>query len=111
MLKRIFLFAIIIAASNVSGAGQNDAVSGKVLRVIVYPSGNVLIQTDNQPASHPTCNTSYFAIDANLGDQLINRMMSRALAAHASGETLNIGFDNTSATVCVSGNLKVLRIG
>jgi hypothetical protein len=109
MKKAIFIMCILFSASNIVQAGYNDNLTGVVTHVMTYTSGLILFRLNNQPATHPTCNTSYFAIATDTNDIATNRMLSRLLTAHTTKVPVNIGFDNTAD--CGNGYIKTHRVG
>lgn len=109
VLVCVATFAVSLTTSLAAHASYDANIQGKVIAVLTYSSGRVMIKLDNQPSSHPTCNPSYFSLPTDSSEATINRMMSRALSAHHSGETLNIGYDSQGD--CVVGYIRVHRVG
>jgi hypothetical protein len=107
--KFIFIMSVLFASTNIVHAGYNDNIVGEVTHVMTYANGLVLFRLKNQPASHPTCNTTYFAIATNVTEAAANRMLSRLLTAHTTKIPVNIGFDN--AADCGSGYIRTHRVG
>ena len=77
--------------------------------VRVYDDGLVLIRLQSQPTAHPGCNPAYFAIDRTLDPDIKAMLLSRALIARSSGETINIGHDDQGA--CAHGYIPVHELG
>ncbi|WP_370979954.1 hypothetical protein [Agaribacterium sp. ZY112] len=93
-----------------SYAGYNANIVGKVTHVLTYTYTNhILIRLENQPSSHPACQTDYFSIDASTPDATRQQVLSRLLLAYASGEPINIGYDAEGG--CSHGRMKVYRVG
>jgi hypothetical protein len=90
-------------------AYYNANIQGVITSVRVYDDGMVLVTLDNQPTSHPVCNPSYFATDATLDPDIRAMLLSRALVAKSSGETVQIGYDN--AGNCANGYIRIHEIG
>ena len=105
--------AIVAAAAfltSVAANGEYNAnIQGKIDSVRVYDSGLVLIHLDVQPSSHPACNPAYFGIDSGLESSIRAQLLSRALVAKSSGETINIGYDNLAN--CANGWIRIYEIG
>ncbi|MEP3451742.1 MAG: hypothetical protein ABJN65_00995 [Parasphingorhabdus sp.] len=107
MLSFIFLLALPTGPAT---AVYNANVSGKISDLITYTDGDyIYFRLDNQPATHPTCNPSFFVIDGATPAQRIDRLYSRAVAAKASGETVYIGYDSQGD--CAHGYIRVHRVG
>ena len=108
VLKAVGLLTLSLAPLG-SQAYYNANISGVVTQVLTYPeSGHILFVLNNQP-SHPTCNSSYFAFGDVGTEAVVNRVYARLLLAHATGEPVNIGFDN--AGDCASGYIRAHRVG
>ncbi|PSW80799.1 hypothetical protein [Photobacterium damselae] len=90
-------------------AGYDANMVGKITSVMTYSSGSVLFSLDTQPKSHPQCTPTFFAISANTKESIINRFLSRLLAAYTTKETINIGFDSQGD--CAENWIRVHRIG
>ena len=90
-------------------AVYNDNISGVLTDVLVYADGDfILFRLSNQP-SHPVCDPSFFAIDPNIPETRRNQLFARLLAAQASGEPVNIGYDNKGD--CAVGYIRAHRVG
>jgi hypothetical protein len=107
--KIIFIMSVLLASTNIVHAGYNDNIVGEVTHVMTYANGLVLFRLKNQPTSHPTFNTTYFAIATNVTEAAANRMLSRLLTAHTTKIPVNIGFDN--AADCGGGYIRTHRVG
>ncbi|MDT3334959.1 hypothetical protein Q4Q49_06565 [Shewanella sp. SP1S1-7] len=109
MKKMIFILSFILANVNVVYAGYNDNMVGEVTAVMTYANGLILFRLHNQPSSHASCNSSYFAIATNVTDIAVSRMLSRLLVAHTTKIPVNIGFDNAGDGG--DGYIRVHRVG
>ena len=90
-------------------AYYNANIQGKIDAIRVYDTGAVLLHLDVQPSTHPMCNPGYFAVDAALDASIRAELLSRALVAKSSGETINIGYDNQAN--CANGWIRIHEIG
>lgn len=110
--RLLFLCTALVGLWLPSGAVKatyNANLTGVPVHVSTYDNGSILIKLDNQLTSHPMCDAGFFSIDKTLDPVLINRMLARALAAHAAQQPLLIGYDNTGS--CVNGYVRVHRVG
>jgi hypothetical protein len=103
----IFALAIFAGASTPTYAGYDANVSGEITILATYPSGDIFIRLSTQPASHPSCAPSYFAIDSTAPGK--DAMYARALAAFTAGMPINIGYDSQGN--CVGSSIRVHRVG
>ncbi|PHQ83183.1 MAG: hypothetical protein COB58_10640 [Thalassobium sp.] len=111
MLRSTFLFSAL-AFTAMSFAGYNNNISGVVSQVLTYPSGNVFVKLENQPSSHPFCNSGFFAIDPAANEAAIGRMYARILASYTTQQSINIGYDDGRAgSDCISGYIHIYRAG
>ncbi|WP_305840224.1 hypothetical protein [Photobacterium leiognathi] len=108
ILKRLYVICLLVISAN-SQAGYDENIQGKVIQVMTYSSGSVLFSLENQPQSHPQCQSSFFAIPASTKESIANRFLSRLLAAFSTKETINIGFDSKGD--CADSWIRVHRIG
>lgn len=90
-------------------AAYNSNIQGVIASVRVYDTGRVLIRLEIQPSAHPVCNPNYFAIPSTLDTEIRAMLLSRALVAKASGETINLGYDNLDE--CAHGYIRIHTIG
>lgn len=94
MKKYLIGFAIFLL-SNAAMATYNANIVGQLTGVYVYADDDyIYLRLNNQPASHPTCNPSYFVISGDVELARRQMLLSRALAAYLSKENLNIGYDS-----------------
>jgi hypothetical protein len=70
---------------------------------------SIYFHLNNQPASHPVCNPTYFVIPSSVPADRRYMMFTRLLLAYASGETINIGYAGTG--VCAEGSIRAIRVG
>jgi hypothetical protein len=98
-------------------AAYNYNMQGTVESLHTYTAGLVLIILSNQPTANGGCNASYFELDPpgvtgadTVNDAAFNRMYARVAQAYATGEQVNIGFDNTG-TCGAWGYIRVYEIG
>jgi len=108
---KFFIFAVLSLVLSVpTGAVYNANMSGKINKIAVYTAADyIYIQLENQPTSHPSCNPAWFVVEASTSIARIDRLYSRAMAAKATGETLNIGYDSQGD--CAHGYIRVHRVG
>ena len=89
-------------------ASYDANLTGVADDVYTCPSGLVLIHLVNQPASHPACNATYFAVDpGSIDANAMNRMFARLMTSYAMQQPINIGYDSQGD--CTDGY--VWRIG
>lgn len=108
----LFLGMLAFSAPQDAFASYDSNLSGIADGVYTYPSGEVLIHLTNQPASHPSCNASYFAIDpgvSSIDPNAMSRMFARLMTSYATQQAINIGYDGHGD--CVDGYIHVWRIG
>ena len=95
-------------ATNVS-AEYDSNIGGRISSVLTYQDGSLLFKLENQPTTHPSCQTDYFAIDSAGDSGAINRMYARVLLAYQSGNSITIGYDGQGD--CVNNRMRVYRVG
>ena len=110
MKKIITMLFFILFCSSVS-AGYNANVVGKVTAVVTYThTSQILINVEGQPTTHPECRQlDYMVVDPATSDHIRQIVLSRLLAAHASGEKVSIGYDKDSS--CANDRIKIYRVG
>lgn len=113
-MRRISISAVILGAFLTllplpAFAGYDAGIQGKIVVLRVYPSGKAFIKLENQPTSHPSCLSDYFAIDSALDPNIRAMLLSRALTAKASGEIVNIGYDSLGD--CADNRIRIHAIG
>jgi hypothetical protein len=109
--KRLIILGLTLGLTvQIAKADYNANHGGVVTEVLTYPGSTVvLFRINNQPASHPTCNSYYFAFDAGEPPNSGKLVVSRLLLALANGQGVNIGYDN--AGNCQSGWIRAHRVG
>ena len=101
---------LLLSFSLFTNASYNANMSGVVSNVMLYTGGDyIYIQLNNQPSSHATCNPSYFVISEEVPAARRQMLLARLLTAHATKESVTIGYDN--AGDCVHGYIRVHRVG
>ena len=100
---------VVLVVPIAANAVYNDNITGIISHVRVYDTGLVLVRLQNQPTSHPACQPGYFAMDTALDPDIRAMMLSRALVARASGQPINIGYDNAGS--CAQGYIRLHQIG
>jgi hypothetical protein len=110
------ILAISLAPKSAT-ATYNANITGTVTWVSTYTSGAMLLILSDQPSSNGTCNPAFFELDPPtvagadvVNDAAFNRMYARALTSYTTGNSVNIGYDN-SGTCGVSGYIRIYRIG
>src|SRR5215510_9326163 len=94
MTKAMTLAAMILV-SNPALAVYDANMSGVLHGVLTYAdTDSIYIRLTNQPTSHPACNAAYFVIDGSVTSERRKMMLARLLTANASGESINIGYDD-----------------
>jgi len=108
---------IVLLFSSASHATYNTNLSGTVAAIITYASGGLLFVLSNQPSSNGSCNAQYFELDPPtysgsdvVNDAAYSRMYARLAQAYATGEAVNIGYDN-AGNCGGSGYIRVYRVG
>jgi hypothetical protein len=113
MKKRQLVFlslATVSFGSTSTFATYNANMSGVVTDVLTYTDADyVFFRLDNQPASHPACNPNFFVLSASLPAERRKQILVRLLVAKTSGESINVGYDNTGD--CTDGYIHVHRVG
>ncbi len=113
MFKQRVIAAAIAAGlltSTTASSEYNANMTGVVQDVLTYTDGDwVLFRLVNQPASHPTCNPAYFVLNELIPAARLDRLVARLLAAKATGESVNIGYD--AAGDCANGYIRAHRVG
>ncbi|WP_156025008.1 hypothetical protein [Sphingomonas phyllosphaerae] len=109
-MKKSFKSAAIVLLAIIAGAGPvqaeyNSNVVGTITNVLTYDGGHFLFTLSAMPSS-PCAN--YFIVPSDIPVDGRQMLLSRALMAKASGEAINIGYDNKT---CVNGWYRVHRIG
>jgi len=112
MKKILCGLLMIFSQLQLSAAAQNTYsanIPTKISSVVTYTDElTVLFTVPNQPAV-PNCNGSYFIVPASVPAENRQMILSRLLAAHATGETIYIGYDGQ---VCgPMGFIRVFRVG
>jgi hypothetical protein len=110
VVKKLLVLILASVASSTSWAVYNANYSGAIVSLMAYAeSGSIYIQLANQP-SGTGCNSGYFVIDSTLPLERRKTMYARLLLAKASGESVNIGYDNVPGN-CADGFLRIHRVG
>ena len=110
MKKHTLAIAALSLLPFASLADYNANITSKVTLVAVYADiDDIYVRIENQPTSHPGCNPSYFVIDGAIPLQRRQMLLSRLMAAKATQESVNIGYDGTGD--CASGYIRVHRVG
>lgn len=91
-------------------ATYNANTMGVVVDVVAYTEGDyIFFRLADQPTSHPQCNPAFFVIPDSVPESRRQMLFARLLAAEASGEPQNIGYDATGE--CANGYIRVHRVG
>jgi len=108
---------IVLLFSSASQATYNTNLSGTVAAMMTYTSGGLLFALSNQPSANGTCSAQFFELDppTYVGSDVVNdatfsRMYARLAQAYATGESVNIGYDN-AGNCGGSGYIRVYRVG
>jgi len=109
-MNRLLLASLLIVTGIPAYAGYDSNIQGVLTGVWNYDDrDSIYIHLNDQPASHPVCNPTYFVIDASVPADRRHMMYSRLLLAYAAGETINIGYDGSGD--CAEGSIRVKRVG
>ncbi|NOU50501.1 hypothetical protein HG263_08100 [Pseudoalteromonas sp. JBTF-M23] len=109
-MKKYLVLMFLSLLGSYANADYNANITGKVTSIATYTySGRIYFRLDNQPSSHPACQTDYFAIDESTPDAIRQQVYSRLLVAYSSGKAINIGYDKEGG--CAHGRIKVYRVG
>jgi hypothetical protein len=93
-----------------ASAVYNANIAGVLTHVAAYADGDYVYFTlQNQPLSHPSCGAQFFVIADTVSADRRKAMYARLLAAHATGESLTIGYDATGD--CAHGYIRAHRVG
>jgi hypothetical protein len=108
---------IVLLFSSASHATYNTNLIGTVAAIMTYTTGGLLFALSNQPSSNGSCNAQFFELDPPtypgsdvVNDAAYSRMYARLAQAYATGESVNIGYDN-AGNCGGSGYIRVYRIG
>jgi hypothetical protein len=105
----VSLFILTALAGNAE-AVYNANLAGQLDGFWAYSDGDyILFRLKNQPATHPTCNPSFFVIPDTVPADRRKMMFARLSLAYATQESVNIGYDNVGD--CASGYIHVHRVG
>lgn len=105
-LKRAaIVFLAAITAGGPARAEYNSNIVGVIINVLTYDGGHFLFTLSAMPPG-PCAN--YFIVPGDIPVDGRQMLLSRALVAKASGEEINLGFDNKA---CVNGWFRVHRVG
>ena len=108
VLKNSIFLLLLFSTS--AFADYNANMTGVVTHVLTYTgSDQIYFRLDNQPSSHPACNTDYFAIDSSIPAERRQQVLSRLLMAYATGKPINIGYDSEAG--CAHSRIRVWRVG
>ncbi|RZI81335.1 MAG: hypothetical protein EOP38_19640 [Rubrivivax sp.] len=109
MKIRAILFTLALV-STPAFSTYSANLAGEVSGVYTYTEGDYIFFTlKNQPSSHPGCNPAYFSIDGSVPVDRRKIMLARLMAAYATHETVNIGYDKDGT--CSEGVIRVYRVG
>jgi hypothetical protein len=108
-LVRGLLTLAALFTPGLAQAAYNANIGGKITNIRVYDTGVIFIRLDTQPSTHPQCATDYFAIDPALDPNIRALLLSRALTAKTTGETVNIGYDAQGN--CAHSRMRIHEIG
>lgn len=107
--KRIGVLVLLLLASP-AFADYNANITGVVTQVVAYTEADyIYFRLANQPASHPQCNASYFAIADTVPESRRKQLFAQLLAAKLSGDPVNIGYDATGD--CAHAYIRAHRVG
>lgn len=106
--KAVMTTLLILSAP--ARASYDTDIVGVITEVVTYNSnGYFFVRLNNQPSSHPACDSSYFAVDAAGNEEARKQLYVRALLAHATQTPVTIGYDGQSN--CAVGKIRIYRIG
>lgn len=111
-MKAFIAVSIILSLAIPCGAyaEYNANIKGVVTHVLTYTdSSRIYFRLDNQPTSHPGCETNYFSVDSSVLPDVRAQLLSRLLTAYATKEITNIGFDDLGN--CSHSKIRVHRVG
>ena len=107
-VKSVFCaFALLISAQAYAVYDSNR--TGVVTHVVTYPSGAIFLTLENQPQTHPLCQTDYFVIDSSVPESARSQMLARLLVAYSQEAVVTIGYDGQGD--CAHGRIRVHRVG
>jgi hypothetical protein len=108
--RALSILAAAIFASSSALAVYNANMNGVVTEVLTYTDADyIYFRLSNQPTTHPSCLPGYFVISSAVPADRRKQLLARLLLAKASGETINIGYDNSGD--CTDGYIRVHRVG
>jgi hypothetical protein len=93
-----------------ANAVYNANTTGVVTAVWTYTENDsIYFQLSNQPATHPSCEAWAFVIPGDVSLDRRKALLARLMMAKVTGETINIGYDNTGD--CADGRIRAHRVG
>jgi hypothetical protein len=109
-LTSAVLGAFALVASPNAIAVYNANMTGVVTSVWSYTEFDLIyFQLSTQPSTHPSCDAWAFVIPSDVPADRRKALFARLMMAKATGETINIGYDN--AGDCADGRIRVHRVG
>jgi hypothetical protein len=110
MRTNALLLAGLLLVCTPSQAVYNANMTGVVTDVLLYTDAHqVLFRLNNQPAAHPLCTPTYFAVGSDVDPTRRKVLLARLLLAKATGEQINIGYDKDG--LCANGYIRAHRVG
>lgn len=104
--------ALMMTFVSSAQATYNANLVGGVSAIMTYTDGTLLSVLSNQPTANGSCSPVFFELDpsAATNDAAFNRLDARLAQAYATGEQVNIGFDE-AGNCGAYGYIRVYRIG
>ena len=86
-MRSILIIVLFMAVSSAALAAYNANMQGKLAMVMVYTDGDyIYMKLENQPASHPSCNASYFVTPSTVPLERRKMLLARLMLAYSTGE-------------------------
>lgn len=105
--------ALVLAAMGADPASAqtsyNANAKGRIDQLITYVGDSTILFTIDPMPATPQCGSRYFRIQGSLPLDQRQQLFSRLMAAHASREVVNIGYD--SQTCSPEDFIQTFRVG
>jgi len=109
-MKQFLGILLFTTFSFTASANYNANMQGVLQDVMIYTDNDhIYFRLENQPTTHPVCQSSYFVIENSIPMDRRQMLLSRLMTAYVTKERVNIGYD--ASVECAHGHIKVHRVG